>query len=87
MGVSERSEQALKIDTISLYLIYYAQYIQKAWSKFVGAHGQLPTLPSPKSGPGWGIALVGIILLLWHDGITGLAELTVYREGDILIYI
>ena len=41
----------------SLGYIYYAQYIQNAWSKFawgpffVGAPGQLPTLPSPKSGP------------------------------------
>ena len=62
MCASERSERALKSYIfLILYPIYYAQYIylthdRNLWGGgggglFVGPlRGQLPTLPSPKSG-------------------------------------
>ena len=51
------SERALKIYEFTLYIIMHND-IQKVYWKFVGplfvgAPGQLPTLPSPKSGPDW----------------------------------
>ena len=40
---------------ISLCTMIFERYSQNLWGPlFVGAPGQLPTLPSPKSGPGWG---------------------------------
>ena len=58
MCASERSERAFKIYGFSLVYYYISLctmlYIQKIlWGAlFVWAPGQLPTLPSPKSGPG-----------------------------------
>ena len=57
-------ERALKIYEISLvYFVYhYAQFYSKGIVKicggplFVGAPGQLPTLPSPKSDPGYDVS-------------------------------
>ena len=67
MCASERSERALKIYEFSLVFSIMFNDIQKV-SKFVGplfvgAPGQLPTLPSPKSDPGYYAEKCMIILL------------------------